>query len=293
MSLTISVPLNTMLADLDESLRSLLRRELARQGFDGVAVAFDAPTSEWAGALTMPTVNIFLYDLRESPDLRQREWREERGDGRSLLQRPPLRLDASYAITAWARAVEDEHRMLSQVLAVLYAYERFPPEMLAGTLGDPVAQRYPLTTRVGQAKGDDKADFWNAVGGSYRVAIDYIVTLACEPGVSYERGPEVRTATVRLGQRDGGGRSSIEEYHHAGGSVIDEGGAPVAKAWVALADLGVWGESDADGRFRFARVPAGRHRCLARGPDGAAGEAVLAVPGPGADIRLAAPARAG
>ena len=40
---TVSVPLNTMLADLDAALRRLLESELAEHGFDGVRVSFEAP----------------------------------------------------------------------------------------------------------------------------------------------------------------------------------------------------------------------------------------------------------
>ena len=69
--LTVDVPLNTMLADLDETLRVLLKRELGRHGFDGVDVAFDAPAREWSSQLSSPTVNLFLYDLRESTENRQ------------------------------------------------------------------------------------------------------------------------------------------------------------------------------------------------------------------------------
>ena len=72
--LTVDVPLNTMLADLDETLRDLLRGELERHGFEGVDIAFDAPAREWSGQLSKPTVNIFLYDLREAEALRTSEW---------------------------------------------------------------------------------------------------------------------------------------------------------------------------------------------------------------------------
>ena len=48
MAVAVRVPLNTMLADLDEALRVLLKRELGRHGFDGVEIAFDAPTKDWS-----------------------------------------------------------------------------------------------------------------------------------------------------------------------------------------------------------------------------------------------------
>src|SRR5260221_14694403 len=103
-----------MLADLDESLRSLLKRELERHGFDGVEIVFEAPDKEWAASLSAPCVNLFLYDIREAKDVRPIEWDERVAqNGRTYDVRPPLRIDASYAVTAWTRAGEDEHRLLS------------------------------------------------------------------------------------------------------------------------------------------------------------------------------------
>ena len=62
----MDVPLNTCLADLDEALRTLLKRELERHGFEGVDIAFDAPSRGLVGQAHGPTVNLFLYDLREA-----------------------------------------------------------------------------------------------------------------------------------------------------------------------------------------------------------------------------------
>ena len=82
----VDVPLNTSLADLDEALRTLLRRELERHGFEGVEIAFDAPASDWSAKLDRATVNLFLYDLRENlgpvrgqPARRARQRREHVG----------------------------------------------------------------------------------------------------------------------------------------------------------------------------------------------------------------------
>ena len=99
---TTVVPLNTMLADLDESLRTMLKRDLDRHGFDGVEIVFDAPSKEWSATLSSPTVDCFLYDLREAVDRRPIDWYQDGGNGRREI-RPPMRLDASYAVTAWTR----------------------------------------------------------------------------------------------------------------------------------------------------------------------------------------------
>ena len=128
--LTINVPLNTMLADLDETLRDLLKDELERHGFEGVDIEFDAPSREWSGQLSKPTVNLFLYDLREAESLRTErvDAATTSSNGRRVETRPPMVMECSYAVTAWTQAVEDEHRLLSQVLAILFAYPQIPED---------------------------------------------------------------------------------------------------------------------------------------------------------------------
>jgi len=284
MALAISVPLNTMLADLDESLRGLLKRELGRHGFDGVEVVFDAPTKEWAAGLSSPTVDLFLYDLQEATEKADKEWTEERSNGRAVESRPPLRVDASYAVTAWTREVEDEHRLLSQVLAVLYAYPELPDDALTGRLADG-SQPFPLETEVAQRKGEDKADFWTSIGGQYKASIDYVVTVSCPSGTTNERGPEVRTQTIRLRDSAGGPRT-VEELHRVGGVVRDADGEPLDNAWVVFADLGLWTASSGGGRFLFDRLRAGEYRVVARTADGREAEAELTVPGAKVDLKV-------
>src|ERR1700754_2841248 len=189
-----------MLADLDETLRNLLRSELERHGFEGVDIAFDAPAREWSGQLSKPTVNIFLYDLREAEGLRSPEWSSSKREGRVREGRPPMVMECSYAVTAWTQAVEDEHRLLSQVLAILFAFPELPEERLNGRLING-SQPWPIKGRIGQGKGE-KSDFWSAVGGQYKVSLDYVVRLSVESGARQERGPEVRTQTVRTALRD-------------------------------------------------------------------------------------------
>jgi hypothetical protein len=279
--LIVDVPLNTMLADLDETLRNLLRSELERHGFEGVDIAFDAPAREWSGQLSKPTVNIFLYDLREAEGLRSPEWGSSKRDGRVREGRPPMVMECSYAVTAWTQAVEDEHRLLSQVLAILFAFPELPQDKLNGRLANG-SQAWPIKARVGQGKGE-KSDFWSAVGGQYKVSLDYVVRLSVESGAQLERGPEVRTQTVRTRLSDGPPRA-IVEMHRTAGRVQDKQGEPLANVWVTLPDVGSWTASAADGRFAFHRLPAGSHRLLARTADGREAVAQLEVPGAGVDL---------
>ena len=171
MTTTIEVPPNTMIADLDAGLRGLLLDQLRRHGFDDIDVVFDTPSNEWAGQLTRPTVNLFLCDVRKSTRPGQSGPDGGRnGAGRATESAPALRVDCIFAVTAWSKAVADEHRLLSQVLGVLYA---FP--VLNGHLGDRFdtgAQRFEILASVGEQRPEQRSDFWRSVGGVYKPALD-------------------------------------------------------------------------------------------------------------------------
>lgn len=290
MGTTIRVPLNTMLADLDETVRQLLRREFTGRGFDGIEIAFDSPGKEWSAQLSAPTVNLFLYDLRQSEDHRPVDWDTiDAGDGRTVDARPPLRVAASYAVTAWTREVEDEHRLLSQVLAILYAYDTLPADMLAGGLSDPRQQPYPLRTRIAEPRQTGSPEFWSSIGGTYKASLDFAVVLSCDSGATVERGPEVRTQTLRMRNLDGG-RASVEDLHQLRGTVRDPEGAPVPDAWVVMPGGPGWVVADERGDFVIGPLRSGAHRMRARAPDGREGEAEARVPGGRADIVIDADA---
>src|SRR4051794_6972181 len=246
--LTVHVPLNTMLADLDETLRSLLKEDLEAHGFEGVDIAFDAPSRDWSGQLSKPTVNVFLYDLRETEALRTSEWGRLSRNGRTFETRPPMVMEASYAVTAWTQAVEDEHRLLSQVLAIFYAFPEIPQDKLNGRLQNG-SQAWPIKGRIGQGKGE-KSDFWSAVGGQDKVSLDYVVRLSVESGARLTRGPEVRTQTIRTQMTDAPARTVLE-MHRSSGKVMDKKGQPIADVWVSLPDIGSLATSGDDGMFRF------------------------------------------
>src|SRR3954466_14761189 len=231
MARVIDVPLNTAIADPDEGLRAILKRELGKHGFEGVDIAFDAPSKEWSGKLTKPTVDMFLYDLREAADRADVNMSEARGNGQAIVSPPPLRLELTYSVTAWTKAVEDEHRLLSQVLAILFSYKRIPQEVLDGVSLNGGSRLAAAETSVGRPR-EEKADFWTSVGGSYKASIDYVVHITIESGAAYVRGPEVRMQTIRARLSDGPART-MTELHRLGGTLRDAAGEPVADAWVA------------------------------------------------------------
>jgi Pvc16 N-terminal domain len=190
---TLDVTLNTSLADLDDALSLLLRRELAATGFQEVNIAFEAPNREWAASVTQPTLNLFLYDLRENQQRRAAQWERGEVQGRRKETRPPLWLDASYTLTAWARAAQDEHRMLSQAISTLQRYPELPEDVLSSEQTGQLRRLGPLRTRLGDPQLDANADFWTAIGGPYKLSFHYIVTIPFPSGAVLHRGPPVRT----------------------------------------------------------------------------------------------------
>jgi Pvc16 N-terminal domain/Carboxypeptidase regulatory-like domain len=287
MALVVDVPLNTAIADLDEALRLLLKRELDKHGFEGVEIEFDAPSKEWSGKLTGPTVDLFLYDLREASDRAELTPTETRGNGVARVAPPPLHLELSYAVTAWTKAVEDEHRLLSQVLAILFSYQRIPDELIE-SLPEAAARLKGAETSVGRPR-EEKADFWTSVGGQYKASVDFVVHITIESGAVFERGPEVRVPTLRaaLSER---AAATVSEFHRLGGVVRDSAGQPVPHAWVALPDNGRWAASDHQGRFHFARVTVGAHTIVARTSSGDEAKLTVRVPGEPVDLVIGRPA---
>ena len=153
------------------------------------------------------------------------------------------------------------------------------------------AQRFAIEGKIGQPKSDGKADFWSAVGGQYKASLDYVVTLACESGIAYERGPEVRTQTLGARVADAPA-SAITEMHRFGGKVVDGDGEPLPDVWITLPALGLFAASDPQGRFLLNRVPPGEHKLIARTREGVEAKAEIAVPGAVLDLTVAPAKRA-
>src|ERR671924_902263 len=126
-----------MIQDVDESLRALVKRD-ALNG-SKAEIAFDAPTKDWSSRRNTPTVDLYLYDIRE--DLEQREvmWEDVRDDSGAVSERrrPPRRFKLSYLVTAWTQRPEDEHRLLSSLLNCFVDHQVMPSELTTWS-------RYPI-----------------------------------------------------------------------------------------------------------------------------------------------------
>jgi hypothetical protein len=179
-----------MIHDVDEALRKLVL-QYAVNG-SGAEVSFDAPTKDWAARRNAPTVNVYLYDVREDLDRRQVEFEEIRDDTGRVIERrpPPRRYKLSYLVTCWTQRPEDEHRLLSSLLAAFLKYETVPEEVLQGTLAQVNANTY-ISIALPPPKDRSLADVWSALGGELKPSLDLVVTAPLDAGRIAEAGPPV------------------------------------------------------------------------------------------------------
>ncbi|HEY0637301.1 MAG TPA: DUF4255 domain-containing protein [Pseudonocardiaceae bacterium] len=177
-----------MIHEVDEALRRLVR-DVALRGTD-IEVAFDAPTKDWAARRNAPTVNVYLYDIREDLRRRHRGMLNEYGANGRVTARhlPPRHIKLSYLVTAWTQRPEDEHRLLSSLLGSLLPHEAVPPGLLDGSLaalGLPV----PMTVALPPPEDRAFADVWTALGGELKPSLDVVVSAPVESGRSVAAGP--------------------------------------------------------------------------------------------------------
>lgn len=185
-----------MIHDVDETLKELLVRKVPLDPAL-VDIGFEMPTKDWVTGIQKPTVNLFLYDLRENLELRSNERTLERRGNLGDEQRPPVRLDITYLITAWTADVADEHQLLGDLLMTLLRYPLLPEEVLKGAMQD---QPLPLRAWIAQPERTPNAwDFWGSLDGRLKAGISYVVTAAWQPYPATERAL-VTESIVRLRQ---------------------------------------------------------------------------------------------
>lgn len=162
-----------MIPEIDTALGDLLRERAVPGG--QVEISFEPPARDWVAARDVPTVNAYLYDIRE--DTARREYgtisvRDE--SGRVVRRRRPLRhFRLSYLMTCWTRRPEDEHRLLSAVLGALISTEVLP---LTGP-GPLASLGLPPELALSPPAGDSRsaADLWSALGGNLKPSLDAVV----------------------------------------------------------------------------------------------------------------------
>jgi hypothetical protein len=191
-----------MIHDVDASLRALIERDVLNG--PGVDLSFDAPTKEWAAKLALPTINVFLYDIREDPTRRDVFFEEIRDETGRVVERrqPPRHMRLAYLLSAWTKRPEDEHRLLASLLGCFLRADLMPKEVLAGSLAD-LGRPVITQTAISGEGAEAFSEVWGALGGELRPSIHVAVIAPFDVTRSLPAGPPVteepRFSVVRPG----------------------------------------------------------------------------------------------
>jgi hypothetical protein len=147
-----------------------------------VAISFAAPDGNFPpAAVTLPAINLFLYDVRENRELRNTEWLFERNNnGAATRQRGAVRVDCSYLVTAWPSDAtpnpsQDEHHLLGEVMRVLLRHPLIPEVLLQGELRGQEPPLPAITIQPGELQS--WGEFWQVIGSKPKAALNYKVTI--------------------------------------------------------------------------------------------------------------------
>ncbi|TKB88290.1 MAG: DUF4255 domain-containing protein [Nitrospira sp.] len=249
-----------MLHNLSTTLKAILDDTEIPDLVRNADVAFERPVDSYNPAT--PTINLFLYDVRENTELRSNEPVIERQNGIATIRKPPLRVASSYQVTAWSgpgtageAAILDQHQLLGAVLKVFSGISTIPEKYLQGNLKTTL---YPVSLVTAQADlMRNPAEFWTAMGGKIRPSFTVTATIAMDQDVDVVTAPEVSSKVISLQQIG----SDVANMSIAiGGTVRDAAThATLTSVELTLVELGIQATSDSDGRFQCAAVGAGQY----------------------------------
>lgn len=187
-----------MLADVNRTIEALLKAELPADVAGQVSISFATPDESFpSNGLTLPAINLFLFEITENTELRAVEpLIERRADGSSARVPPPVHIDCHYLVTAFATKtlgseLEEQH-ILGAALAVLLRHRTLPAPVLRGAL----AGNTPPVRAAAAKKSASGIDLWQALKGKPRACFHYTLTVPFDVTVAEPSGPPVTTLNV-------------------------------------------------------------------------------------------------
>ena len=244
-----------MIQDLSQTLKALLTQPGLPGELSASQIVFDRPADPFNP--TQPTVDLFLYDLRENLELRANDSTTTRANGQVTITPPPLRLACTYLVTAWpvggAELALQEQQLLGDVLQVLARYPTIPNGFLQGSM---VGQQPPLPMVALHPDAlKNLSEFWTSLGNKLRPSLSVTVTISM-PIFAAATAPQVISVQTGLEQI---GAPTTHTASLVIGGTITSAGVPVVGAAVTVVELGLTDTSDADGHFRLGPMGAGNY----------------------------------
>lgn len=269
-----------MIDAVNEALRQLIIQELPIRDSE-IEIAFNQPKREWSGRLSRPTLNFYLFDVRQNVRFKNASPGFEvtrRENGKVEQQRAAPRVDLNYMITAWAIAPEDEHRLLARAFMALYRSTEIPDAMLPEILQN---QPYPIPIQLGALNELTRpTEIWGVLDNELRPAITCTLTVALDPFAPLI-GPLVQTREIRLSQRTISGGDDPARFAVGGylQGVPNLNGVRLSLLERALPVL-----LETDGSWSVGRLRVGQYTLQVTVPGTAPRQFPLEVPSPSYDI---------
>jgi hypothetical protein len=187
-----------VIQDVDDTLRELLVQKVPVDS-TAIDIKFEMPNKDWSATVTKPTINLFLYDVRENRELRSSERTLSRTGNTGTETRAPARVDLSYLISVWTTDVSDEHQLLGSILGTLLEFPLLPPEVLKGSMQ---TQPLPLQAWIAQPERlPNPWEFWGHMDHGMKAALNFVLTtaVATVPPASVQLATQTVVNISRIG----------------------------------------------------------------------------------------------
>ncbi|WP_392533604.1 Pvc16 family protein [Nostoc sp. C117] len=207
-----------------------------------------------------PTLNLYIYDIRESKQFQQAGRQVERSIGRHLqagiVNWAPVWFDVSLLLTAWDRTTLGEHHFLSEALTILMRHRALKEEFLVPELRG----HGSLPMMVGLHPSIEPGTLWSGLGVPLRSALYLTLTvpLSAEPTTTplvWERIFDLRN------QMYGNGTNEIMTRRVVIGGVVKSAttNLPLLATKVTLLKTQKFMESNKEGLFFFENLQIGNY----------------------------------
>jgi hypothetical protein len=175
-----------VIAETDQALAAVLKAKVL--GTAPINIAFDPPSRPWIQSLKAPTVNLFMFDVRENVHRRESAYENVRDDeGKVIARRPPMqRWDLHYTLAVFAPNVIVEHKVLAAIIRYFAGIEVLPVEVLPPALAEP---GYPILISAGA--GMKRGMFLN-YAGDLKAGLELAVTVPMPPPAAPAPQPPVQ-----------------------------------------------------------------------------------------------------
>lgn len=163
---------STVIGDVTATLKNILINQMQIE-LDEDEV-FDITLSNPAlekDEINQPKLNLFLYQIEENADGRNRFWPAE---GSGILRYPPLTLNLNYVLTPFVNDPVDGHRILGEAMRVFHENTTLQGNLLSEGLAN-TSEELKLDLR--RLTLEELTRIWNALNEPYRLSVCYSVRI--------------------------------------------------------------------------------------------------------------------